>query len=278
VPDLQPPPEFGSRGADPPFRSESTLIKQHFFTAPATSTESGVLAILAGSYPDVLAAVDEDPDVVAQLDAVRASLSSQVPENPASFDFQLRRIYTGGDGRLAAVLAWVFSLYFGLGLFVTVPVALVRARRASAEEPPLAKQKEALEIRRLRVTRYWEREAHIEQLAPGTSLTNTTRFRLGITKAQTRDLRANLGVDLPELGVRVANSHITEESRETEKTITLSNDRTGFYRRIALWRLVDAVCVETLIFSDELKWVRRSALEYHSSSSIATSFVDIPVL
>lgn len=127
------------------------------------------------------------------------------------------------------------------------------------------------------MTRYWEREAHIEQLAPGTSLTNTTRFRLGITKAQTRDLRANLGIDLPELAVRVANSRITEESRETEKTIELSNDRTGFYRRIALWRLVDAVRVEALIFSGGLQWVSRSALEYHSSSSIATSFVDIPV-
>jgi hypothetical protein len=109
-------------------------------------------------------------------------------------------------------------------------------------------------------------------------LTNTTRFRLGITKTQTRDLRANLGIDLPELAVRIANSRITEESRETEKTIQLSNDRTGYYRRIALWRLVDAVCVEALIFHDGLHWVRRSTVEYYSSSSIATSFVDIPAI
>lgn len=80
---------------------------------------------------------------------------------------------------------------------------------------------------------------------------------------------------MPQLAIRLANTRLTEESREIEKTIQLSNDRTGFYRRIALWRLVDAVCIEALIFRHELQWMQRSTLEYYSSSSIATSFVDI---
>lgn len=125
---LRPPPEFGPRGADPPFRSERTLIKQHFFVAPTMSSESDVRAILnlVGSYPEVLSAVGQDPDVIAQLDAVRATSSHQFQEgtDPTSFQFQLRRIYTGGDGWPTAVVAWTFSLYFGLGLFVIVPVAL----------------------------------------------------------------------------------------------------------------------------------------------------------
>lgn len=252
-------------------RSESTLIKQHLFVAPAMSSESDVSAILelVDAHYDKRPVTDQDPELVAQPD-------------PTSFWVQLRSIYTGHDGWLMTTVAWLLSLYAGLGLLIFGPVALVRARRASATQDARTKPDGPREIRRLRVTRYWERETHIEQLAPGTSVTSTTRFRLGITEAQTRDLSLNLGVTkvgitLPELAVRLANTRLTEESREIEKTVQLSNDRTGFYRRIALWRLVDAVSVEALVFPGGLQWTRRSTLKYYSSSSIATSFVDIPV-
>jgi hypothetical protein len=267
--------------------SESTLIEQHFFMAAAMSAESDVRAIvdLIDSHPDVLPAAYREPGLIAQLDAARTSRAHSVPTemNPTSVWHQLRRFYTGQDGWLIAVVAWLLTLYAGAGLVIFGPVAFVRARRASAAQHAQTEPNGALEVRRLRVTRYWEREAHIEQLAPGTSLTSTTRFRLGITEAQTRDLTLNLGmtkvgVIFPELAVRLANIHLTEESREVEKTIQLSNDRTGFYRRIALWRLVDAVCVDALIIPDGPQWIRRSTLKYHSSSSVATSFVDIPAL
>jgi hypothetical protein len=266
-------------------RSESTLIEQHFFMAPAMSAESDVRTILelVDSRPDVLPTAAREPGLIAQLDAARARKSSPVlvETNSMSFRCQMRNIYTGHDGRWTAVFAWLLSLFYGFGLIVFGAVALIRVRRASAAHQVQADASETHEVRRLRVTQHWEREAHIEQLAPGTSLTNTTRFRLGITEAQTRDLTLNLGMNtvgvaLPELAVRLANTRLTEESREIEKTIQLSNDRTGFYRRIALWRRVDAVHIDALVVPDGLRWLRRSMVEYYSSSSVATSFVDIP--
>jgi hypothetical protein len=260
------------------------LIKQHFFVAPAMSSESDVRAILdlVDSYPDALSAVNWEPGLIGQLDAARAGRSHLVPAgmDATSIRSQLWTIFTGRDGWLIATVAWLLSLFYGLGLIIFGAVAFFRARRASAEQRAQVDPGGALEVRRLRVTQYWEREAHVEQLAPGTSSISTTRFRLGITEAQTRDLSLNLGMAavrtaLPELAVRLANTRLTEESREIEKTIQLSNDRTGFYRRIALWRLVDAVSIEALMFRDGLQWMQRSTLKYYSSSSIATTFVDI---
>jgi hypothetical protein len=192
----------------------------------------------------------------------------------------MRSVFTGRDGKLVATIAWLTSLFYGLGLIIFGAIALKRARRASAAGLVQSNPIGVVEIRRLRATQYWEREKHIEQLAPGTTSTSTTRFRLGITEEQTRDLRLNLGTAamrnaLPELALRLAKTRLTEESREIEQSIQLSNDRTGFYRRVALWRLVDAVCIEALTFRDGLQWMERSTLKYYSSSSIATSFVDI---
>ena len=67
----------------------------------------------------------------------------------------------------------------------------------------------------------------------------------------------------------------TQSEIEVEKSIQLSNDRTGYYRKVALWRLADVVSVDAFVRENELGWIERSKLEFFSSPSVATSFVDI---
>jgi hypothetical protein len=79
----------------------------------------------------------------------------------------------------------------------------------------------------------------------------------------------------PDLSARITNSRHTEESREIEETIHLSNDRIGFYRRIALWHPVDTIRIETLLLGAGLQWIEQACTTYCSSPVVATSFVDV---
>lgn len=175
-----------------------------------------------------------------------------------------------------AVGAWLSTLYLGVGLLITVPLAYSRAStRVAATEAAFG-----VEVRRLIVSQCWARESQIEQLAPGTSLTTTTRFTLGVTEEQTRDISLNLGrraVDfaLPELAAQVSQTRRTEKVQQIEKSILLSNDRTGFHRRFALWRLVNVASIDALVLRDRLRWDQRSRLEFNSSPSIAISSFDV---
>jgi hypothetical protein len=275
------PPAFGPHGEDPPLRSDDRLIQQRFFTAPATSPSSDLRAIVGSldTRPGALAAVGPDPHLVELLDATRAGLpATRTPAPSRSTSTEMRGIFFGQHGWPFSALCWLLVIAtYGVALLVAWAVAYGRVRRAWPAEPASG---EALEVRRVQVAQHWAREAHIEQLAPGTSTTRTTKFRVGITEQQTRDLSANLSMstirpEWPDLSARITSSRHTEESREIETTLQLSNDRTGFYRRIALWHPVDTVRIETLLLDSGLRWTECASATYFPSPAVATSFVDI---
>lgn len=280
------PPDFGLNGEDPPLYSYGALVEQYFFTSQAAAPESRVAAVLhlLTARPAALSAVGRDPALLAQLAAIRTSQrapSSRI--GSASLGQELKKIYTGGNGLPLAAFAWLISLLtYGLAVVVFAIVAFARVRAApSSDAGGAGALGEDAEVRRMQITQRWEREAQIEQLAPGTTSTITTRFRLGITREQARDLSLHLGLPgvgdgFPGLRSHLAETLRAEESQEIEKSVQLSNDRVGYYRRIALWRLVNVVHVDALTIGAELHWTQRSSLEYGTSSSVATSFVDLP--
>ncbi|MFE5284011.1 hypothetical protein ACFRAQ_03435 [Nocardia sp. NPDC056611] len=178
-------------------------------------------------------------------------------------------------------VAWICAivLTFGLAVIALAAYVLVVSSRQGS------KQRQApgspREIRRVQVSQFWERDAQIEQLSPGTSSVRTSRIRMGVTEEQSRELTVNMCLPRipslgPELTRKLGSATSLEHSREVETTIQLSNDRTGYYRRMAIWHLVDDVRIEALTAgSSGLEWAPRTAVRYSASERVATSYVDI---
>ncbi|MFQ6397673.1 hypothetical protein ACLMAJ_30045 [Nocardia sp. KC 131] len=260
-------------------RSPVALVHRDFFLAPAASEESDARRILGltASYQAALAPVGQDPGLRRQIDMLRRDCSLEVPagdrESSRSWvDIRSQR------GAMHAV-AWICAIVLTYGLALIVLAVLVVSRRQSNQQHKASDSPQ--EIRRVQVSQFWEREAHIEQLSPGTSSARTSRILMGVTQEQSRELTVNLCLPPipsvgPELTRKLGSATSLEQSREVETTIQLSNDRTGYYRRIAIWHVVDYVRIEALAAGNSgLGWAPRTAMRYSGSEQVATSYVDI---
>lgn len=265
--------------------SAMALVHRDFFVAPAAAAESDARVILShtASSQAALDLVGQDPGLRQQIDMLRRDNSLEVPAGDCESSRSWLDMFRGKRGAVLAVV-WVCAivLTWGLALIgLAVHVLSVSHRQGNWGNKHHNASNSPWEIRRVQVTQFWEREAHIEQLAPGTSSVRTSRIQMGVTEEQSRELTVNLCLPLiptlgPELTRKLGSATRLEQSREVETTIQLSNDRTGYYRRIAIWHLVDVVRIEALAARySGLGWAPRTAVRYNDSERVATSYVDI---
>ena len=280
MPNLPPPPEFGARGDDPPLFSPATLVHRAYFAAPAVAPESDARAILGltTSYQAALDTVGQDPGLRQQIDILRRDYVPDVPPRSPQPASSWVDMFRGQRGAWVAV-GWGLAILLtsGVAAIALVVVVLVRRRGKDPKNDSASPQ----EIRRVQVSQFWEREAHIEQLSPGTSSVRTSRIRIGVTEEQSHELSLNLGLPAinsvgPELTRKLGDTTRLELGREVETSIQLSNNRTGYYRRVAVWHLVEDVQVEALTANySGLAWAPRASVCYRGSERAATSFADI---
>jgi hypothetical protein len=165
----------------------------------------------------------------------------------------------------------------GIALIVVAVVVVVRGMRSGGDAAGAH-----VELRRIRVLQHWEREPNIEQLAPGTTSTSTIRIRVGLSVEQVSELSATLGLPeqrsvTPALSAKLGRTERIEQSREVERSVQSSNNRTGYDRRVALWHLVDTITIDALApAGDRLTWIPRGSTTLTTSTAIATTAVDIP--
>jgi hypothetical protein len=259
------------------------LVHRDFFVAPAAAEESDARVILGltASNQTALDLVGQDPALRQQIDMLRRDYSLEVPADDRESSPSWVDMFRGKQGAVRAV-AWVCAIVLTCGvalIALAIHVLDVSHRRGNWGNKHHEASHSPGEIRRVQVTQFWEREAHIEQLAPGTSSVRTSRIRMGVTEEQSRELTVNLclpQVSSPELTRKLGSATRLEQSREVETTIQLSNNRTGYYRRIAIWHLIDDVRIEALaVVHNGLGWVPRTAVRYSSSDRVATSYVDV---
>ncbi|MFG3615560.1 hypothetical protein [Nocardia sp. NPDC047654] len=266
-------------------RSPVALVHRDFFVSPAAAAESDARVIL-GLPASCQAALDlagQDPGLRRQIDMLRRDYSLEVPAGDRESSGSWDDMFRGKQGAVRAV-AWVCAIVLTCGvalIALAVHVLDVSHRQGNWGNKHHKASDSPREIRRVQVSQFWEREAHIEQLAPGTSSVRTSRIRMGVTEEQSRELTVNLCLPQisslgPELTRKLGSATRLEQSREVETTIQLSNNRTGYYRRIAVWHLIDDVRIEALaVVHNGLGWAPRTAVRYSSSDRVATSYVDV---
>ncbi|MER7450875.1 hypothetical protein [Nocardia beijingensis] len=264
--------------------SPVALVHRDFFVAPAAAEESDARVILGltARYQAALDQVGQDPGLRQQIDNLRRDYSLAAPAGDRASSQSWVDMFRGKQGVVRAV-AWVCAIVLtcGVALIALVIHVLDVSHHQSTWGDKHKASDSPWEIRRVQVSQFWEREAHIEQLAPGTSSTRSSRIQMGVTEEQSRELTVNLCLPHisslgPELTHKLGTATKLEQSREVERTIQLSNNRTGYYRRIAIWHLINDVRIEALtVIHNGLGWAPRTTVRYSGSEQVATSYVDI---
>lgn len=276
-------PEFGSDGTDPPIRSQPTTVSQEFFTCTVYRGQAQV-----DPLPLLMRIVEPVPDFEEAREWLRQNLSSQ--DRPSNLELPTAAVALGA-GVIGGVAGTVLTCSGGpIGLVVGAAAYGAQIMRRERMErkgyfggEPAGKR--TLELRRLQCSKRWLRDEPVSQLAPGTKVAKATRVTLGLSSAATRDLATSMGLGgistahlNAQLSGRLSQVVTLSEQREVTETLTLENQQTGHYRRVAVWHVEDEIRVDVLgMTEDRLLWKTRAVATFTSSQSPVLTSVDIPM-
>lgn len=120
-----------------------------------------------------------------------------------------------------------------------------KSRQTSSSPDRNVARSRSMELRRVRYARRWVRDEALPHVPAGASYAEAFTLRVGASESATKDLSMLLGAS-GKFGLATINRQLTERLgrtitviRQTEstKTLTLTNDRSGFDRIFAIWHL-----------------------------------------
>ena len=236
------PPEFGSKGQPPPLTSKMSLAREAFFLN-ARKYKEAVGAVSTLAYLDEPS--DEMKPAHDWLWSKKGSDSLRYAEKPAARE---RR-----PSSLRARSTPVFSL------------RIIRKDSFSDTDFPIDVNKYFsqrfmevygdVEIRRIRHYRYWKRKDPVAQLIPGSTTRVKVSTTLGLSSSAATELSSSLGIQggLPnvvglsgQITRRLGETFNLELQYQEEQELTLTNDKPGYNRLVAIWHPVQRLDVDVL--------------------------------
>jgi hypothetical protein len=146
-----------------------------------------------------------------------------------------------------------------------------------------------VEIRRIRHTLFWRRDNPVTQLVPGATRRVKSSTTLGLSSAEAIELSSSLGLHGGLPNIVGLNGQISRKLGETinlsfqrqdEEELTLTNDRTGYYKLFAIWHPVQRLDIDFLANMQSLRrlgWFKLTSVSFAEDSSVQLTSTDIPV-
>lgn len=108
--------------------------------------------------------------------------------------------------------------------------------------------------KRLVYRQYWKRDDPVIQLVPGETQTYSVQLKSGLTDQVLREFSSSLGlgakISAVELSAQLSgrlNRTVTVSTElQTTRTKQLTNNRDGYYRRVAVWHVVHSISLYDL--------------------------------
>jgi len=283
-------PKFGPAGAEPPLTSAPVIISQAFF---------GVRL----DEPSVQAA-----GAIRILSAPGAEVRSRFPEPVEWMNItnwaNWVQLYRAGTGALGA--GWLELAFItgsnSRGLRLAMDGLIGGRTRGAWPFMRLASKLCNVEFRRVVYSQRWVRNDKIIQMSPGETLKRSTSRTVGISSTKSKELSRSLGfsrtgragVLQAQISERIETTVTIHEEHQDTQECGLTNDRTGYYRRVACWYVQHEFAVDALIASSvtvdmladpewrpsdeaqDLQWVPRESASFVSPYAGNSTCADIP--
>jgi len=134
----------------------------------------------------------------------------------------------------------------------------------------------------------WERDDPVTQLPPGASTEVSVALKLGLTEERAQEVTVSLGIKVGKSALTSLSKDLSTKSnykvsltaeKQVTKRQTLTNTRDGFYRRVAIWYVVNRLAAMAIPPAGEDKWppFALEFTEFTVSDSLMQTSADVPV-
>jgi hypothetical protein len=136
----------------------------------------------------------------------------------------------------------------------------------------------------------WERDDPVTQLPPGASTEVSVALKLGLTEERAQEVTESLGlrVGLGKSALTSLSRDLSEKSnykvsltaeKQVTKRQTLTSAKDGYYRRVAIWYVVNGLAVMAIPPVGKEEWppFALEFTEFTVSDSLMQTEVDVPM-
>jgi len=290
-------PKFGPMGADPPLRSEPVIICRAFFGVPLdrpSPQATEAIRLLVSGQDEVYRRFPEAVQWMREGSHALQLYKAEI-QNPRKKAVMVAAGVGASVGLLAAAAATG-----GLALVPAIATAgaavgLRRGSAASALHSRFVSKLSSVEFRRVVYSQQWVRNDEPPmQISPGNTQKDTIRQKVGVSRTKSKELSLALGLSNigrtglgTQISGRIGTTLTIDEEREVTKEVQVTNDRSGYYRRMAFWYVRHELAVDALIASSAgvsnpaaeaqgLQWIPRDSISFVSPYAGHTTSTDVP--